>query len=91
MTNYVGTSSKQRNQVLHLGLHHFNPPSQWKAQKTMEILGREGMCAQKDKGMQTQACMNGETITIVYFLSNVLLLQCNEEAQYISLQYPLKG
>ena len=28
----------------------------------MESLGRATMCAQKDKGMQTQACMNGATI-----------------------------
>ena len=28
----------------------------------MEILGRETMCAQKDKGMQNQACTNGAQI-----------------------------
>ena len=28
----------------------------------MESLGRATMCAQKGKGMQTQACMNGATI-----------------------------
>ena len=28
----------------------------------MEILGRESMADQKDKGMQTQACMNGAQI-----------------------------
>ena len=32
-----------------------NPPSQWQTCKAMEILGRATMCAQKDKGMQTQA------------------------------------
>ena len=33
------------------------PVSQWQDHKTMEILGRAAMCAQKDKGMQTQACI----------------------------------
>ena len=28
----------------------------------MASLGRATMCAQKDKGMQTQACMNGATM-----------------------------
>ena len=47
MKKFVGTSLKRRNQVLHLGLHHFSPPSQWKAYKAMSSLGRAGMCAQK--------------------------------------------
>ena len=55
VTNSVGTSSKQRNGFLHLCLHHFNSPSQWKAYKAMASLGRPTMCAQKDEGMQTQA------------------------------------
>ena len=33
----------------------------------MESLGRAAMCAQKDKGMQTQECMNGETIYYSFF------------------------
>ena len=59
MTNSFGSSSKQRNQVLHLGLHHFNPLSQWKDYKAMASLGREAMCARKEKGMHTQEFMNG--------------------------------
>ena len=55
MTKSVRTSSKWINRVLHLGLHHFNPPSQWQSYKAMESLGRVAMCAQKDKGMQTKA------------------------------------
>ena len=47
VTNSVSTSSKRRNRVLHLGLHHFNPTSQWKAYKAKEILGRATMCAPK--------------------------------------------
>ena len=62
MAKSVHASSKRRNRVLHLGLHHFNPPSQWKAYKAMTSLERETMCAQKDKGMHTQSCMNGATI-----------------------------
>ena len=62
VTNSVGTSLNRRNRVLHLGLHHFNPPSQWKAYKAMTSLERETMCAQKDKGMQNQAYMNGGTM-----------------------------
>ena len=55
VTKSIGTMSKRRNRVLHLGLHHFNPPSQWQSYKAMTSLGRAAMCAQKDKGMQTQA------------------------------------
>ena len=62
MTNSVSTSSKLRDRVLHLGLHHFNPPYQWQAHKTMASLGRESMTIQKYKGMQTQECMNGAQI-----------------------------
>ena len=58
VTNSINSSSKWRNWVL----HHFNPPSQWQAHKTMESLGRASMAAQKDKGMQTEACMNGAQI-----------------------------
>ena len=47
MTNSVGTSSKRRNSVLHLGLHHFNPPSQWKYYKANASLERAEMCAPK--------------------------------------------
>ena len=35
------------------------PPSQWQAHNAMERLGRASMGAHKEKGMQTQACMNG--------------------------------
>ena len=51
VTNSVGTLLKQRNRVL----HHFNPPSQWKACKAMASLGRATICAQKDKGIHAQA------------------------------------
>ena len=47
VTNSVGTSSRERNRVLHLGLHHFNPPSQWQAYKAMASLGIVAMCAPK--------------------------------------------
>ena len=47
VTNSISTSSKRRSRVLHLGLHHFNPPYQWKAYKEMESLGRAAMCAPK--------------------------------------------
>ena len=72
VTNSISTSLKQRNQVLHLGLHQLNPPSQWQVHETMEILGRAAMCAQKDKGTQTQACMNGETMNYSF-----LSLKCS--------------
>ena len=58
MTKFVGTLSKWRNRVLHLGLHHFNPPYQWLAHKTMASLGRASMGDHTNKGMHTQACMN---------------------------------
>ena len=47
VANSVGTSSKRRNRVLHLGLHHFNIPCQWQAYKAKEILERAAMCAPK--------------------------------------------
>ena len=47
VTNSINTSSKRIKQFLHLGLHHFNPSSQWKSYKAKEILGRAALCAPK--------------------------------------------
>ena len=47
MKNFVSTSSKWRNSVLDLGIHHFNPSSQWKYYKANKSLGRAAMCAPK--------------------------------------------
>ena len=50
VTDSVDTSSKWRKQALHLGLHHFNPPSQWQAHNAKARLGRATMDAHKDRG-----------------------------------------
>ena len=63
VTKYFDTSSKWRNRVLHLGLHHFSPPSQWKVYKTMGSLGRESMCSpkgQRDAGSSINKWCNNE-------------------------------
>ena len=67
MPTSIGTLSKSRNQVLHLVLHHFNPPYQGKFTKTNISLGRSTNDCSKDKGMQTQVCKNGSQFHYNFF------------------------
>ena len=56
VTISAGTYSNLRNQVLHLGLHHFNPPSlNGKLTKQKKAWEEQHYVLQRDKGMQTQA------------------------------------
>ena len=86
MPNSVSTSSKRRNRVLDLGLHHFNPPSQWKAYNAKEILGRETLCAPKGQRDGNSRITSEATMDYSFFALNFLLFQCIQEAQYIELQ-----
>ena len=70
-----------------MGLHHFNSPSQGQAHKTMERFGRETMCAQNDKGMQTQAFMNEATMNYSFLTLQFLPFQCIQRVPYIVLQW----
>ena len=54
MTTTVSTSTNRRNQVLHLGLHHLNPPSLDGKLKRQRKYWEEHKVLQRDKGMQTQ-------------------------------------
>ena len=57
VTTSIGTSMNRRNRVLHLGLHHLNPPSLDSNLTSKGKLGKyweEHKVLQRDKGMQTQ-------------------------------------
>ena len=53
VTTSVSMSANWRNQVLHLGLHHLNPPSLDSKLTNKGKLGKN-TSAPRDKGMQTQ-------------------------------------
>ena len=54
-TTSVGKSTNRRNQVPHLGLQHFNPPSLVIKLTRKRKAWEEHQSAPRDKGMQTQA------------------------------------
>ena len=51
VTTFVGTSANRRNQVLHLGLHHLNPPSIDRNITKKRQAWEEHYVLQRDKGM----------------------------------------
>ena len=51
VTTYIGTSTNRRNQVLHLGLHHLNPPSLDSNLTKQRKSWEENIVLQMDKGM----------------------------------------
>ena len=53
-TTSVGMSVNRRNQVPHLGLHHFNPPSLDSKLTSKQQAWEQHKSAPRDKGMQTQ-------------------------------------
>ena len=91
MKTFVGTSSKLRNQFLHLVLHHFNPPYQGKLTRQRQSWEREIMAAPMTKGCRLKYARMGHKSTIVSLLSKVLLFQCFQVAQYIAPQWEVKG
>ena len=91
MITSVGTLSKSRNRVLHLGLHHFNPPYQGKITRQRQDWERKPMVSPRIKGCRLKYERMGHKSTIGSFLSQVLLLQCLQVAQYISPQLEVKG
>ena len=82
LTNFVGTSSKWRNRVL----HHFSPLSQWQDYNEMASLGRETWCAPKGQRDAESSITSEATMDYSFLALNFLLLQCIQEAQYIALQ-----
>ena len=86
VTTSIGTSSNPRNQVLQLGLHHFNPPSlngnlikqrqAWEEHKVIQ--GTKG-CGLKYKLWQQW--------TIVFLLFNSSPFQCIQRVPYIVPQW----
>ena len=84
MTNTFDTSANRRNRVLHLGLHHFNPPSlNGKVTKKRKYWEKQHCVLEMEKGssITSEATMDYSFLTL-----NFLLLQCIQEAQYIALQ-----
>ena len=86
MTTSVGTSSKLINRVLRLGLHDFNPPYQGKLTRQRKAWEGALMAAPRTKGCRLKYERMGHQSTIMYFLSQVLLLQCFQVAQFIAPQ-----
>ena len=50
VTTSVGTSTNQRNQFLHLGLHHLNPPSLDNNLTRKSNLGKNTKCSKGTNG-----------------------------------------
>ena len=80
VTTSVGTSSNPRYRVLHLGLHHFNPPS------LNGNLGRASLCAPKGHRDADSRITSEATMDYSFLALKFLFLQCIQEAQYIALQ-----
>ena len=74
VANSIGTSSNRRNRVLHLGLHHFNPPSQWKSYKAKASLGRAALCALKGQKDANSSITSEATMDYSFLALNFLLL-----------------
>ena len=53
-------------------------------------LGRESMDAQRTKGCRLKYVRMGHKSTIMFFLSQVLLLKCFQVAQYIAPEWEVK-
>ena len=73
MTNSVVTSSKRINRVL----HHFNPPYQRQAHKTMANLGRESMVIERTKGCRLKHIEYGATMNYSF-----LALKCSPPSMH---------
>ena len=86
MTNSVGTSANQRNQVLHLGLHHFNHPSLDSKLKSKGKLGKNTTCSKGQRDVDSSISKTKATMDYSFLTLQFLPLQCIQEAQYIVLQ-----
>ena len=68
VTTYVGMSVNRRNRVLHLGLHHFNPPSLNSKFRRKGKLEKNTTVLQGTKGCKLKHKFQ-EQWTIVFLLS----------------------
>ena len=76
VTTSVGTSTNQRNRVLHLGLHHLNPPSLDSKLTRKGNLEKNTKCSKGTKGcrleyMQTVATMDYSLLVVHILPFNV--------------------
>ena len=76
VTTSIGTSMNRRNQVLHLGLHHLNPPSldsklTKKRQAWEEYYVLQGTKGCRLKYKQTEATMDYSLFSLQFLLFNV--------------------
>ena len=72
----VNTSTNHRNRVLHLGLHHLNPPSLDSKLTSKEKLWKNTKCSKGTKGcrlkyMQARAIMEYSFVALQFLLFNV--------------------
>ena len=86
VTTSVHTSTNQRNRVLHLVLHHLNPPSLNRKLTSKGNLGKNLKFPKGTKGcrlkyMQTTATMDYSFVALQY-----ILLQCIQGVPYIAFQ-----
>ena len=54
VTTSINTSTNQRNRVLHLGLHHLNPPSLNSKLTRKGKLGKNTKCSKGTKGCRLE-------------------------------------
>ena len=76
VTTSVGMFTKWRNQVLHLGLHHLNPPSLDRNLKKQRQVGKNTKCFKWTKGCrlkykQIEATMDYSFFALQFLLFNV--------------------
>ena len=76
VTTSVSTSTKWRKRVLHLGLHHLNPPSPDSMLTRKGNLGKNTKCSKGIKGcrlkyMQAMETMNYSFVSLQFLLFNV--------------------
>ena len=78
MTTYVGTSMNRINRVLHLGLHHLNPPSINRNITSKGKLGKKTKCSKGQRDVDSSASKLQKQWTIVFFLFNSSLFNVSK-------------
>ena len=86
VTTFVGTSTNLRNRVLHLVLHHLNPPFLDKKITSKGKLGKSTKFSKGTKGCRLKYMQAMETIDYSFIDLQFLLLQCIQGVPYIALK-----
>ena len=86
MTTSIGTSANRRNWVLHLGLHHLNPPSLDSKITRKGKLGKNTKCSKGTKGCRLKYKQATTTMDYIFLALQFPLLQSIQGVPYIVLQ-----